>query len=183
MTESLPDAVGAATGPSTSEDTVSRDTTSGHAAHLLRAVELARQGVASGDGGPFGALVVRDGEVLGEGWNRVLDTNDPTAHAEVTAIRAACERIGSFQLTGAVVYASCEPCPMCLGAVYWARPTALYYAATRHDAAAAGFSDAMIYDEIVLPPDDRTVPFRQLEVPGGADVFAQWLAKEDRTDY
>ncbi|USQ79938.1 nucleoside deaminase [Ornithinimicrobium faecis] len=154
-----------------------------HADYLLQAVDLARRGVASGEGGPFGALVVRDGEVLGEGWNRVLGTNDPTAHAEVTAIRAACERLGSFQLTGAVVYASCEPCPMCLGAVYWARPTALYYAATRHDAAAAGFSDAMIYDEIGMPPDDRTVPFRQLEVPGGADVFAQWLAKDDRTDY
>lgn len=155
----------------------------GHADYLLRAVELARRGVDSGAGGPFGALVVRDGEVLGEGWNQVLGRHDPTAHAEVTAIREACARIGSFQLTGAIVYASCEPCPMCLGAVYWARPAGLYYAATRHDAAAAGFSDAMIYDEIGLPPGARSVPFHRLQVPGGQDVFAQWLAKEDRTDY
>lgn len=154
-----------------------------HVAYLSRAVELAARGVAAGDGGPFGALVVRDGEVLGEGWNRVLGTHDPTAHAEVTAIREACARLGSFQLTDAVVYASCEPCPMCLGAIYWARPSALYYAATRHDAAAAGFSDAMIYDEIGLSPGDRTVPFVQVEVPGAAEVFRQWLAKDDRTPY
>ncbi|WP_237565428.1 nucleoside deaminase [Ornithinimicrobium cavernae] len=154
-----------------------------HAGYLRQAVELARQGVATGDGGPFGALVVRDGEVIGRGWNRVIGTNDPTAHAEVTAIRAACERLGTFQLTGAVVYASCEPCPMCLGAVYWARPAALYYAATRHDAAAAGFSDATIYDEIGLDPEGRSLPFRRLEVPGAEDVFRAWLAKADRTEY
>lgn len=162
------------------------DTTSSgseHLTHLLRAVELAQQGVASGEGGPFGALVVRDGEVLGEGWNRVVGTTDPTAHAEVTAIRAACERIGSFQLTGAVVYASCEPCPMCLGAVYWARPTALYYAATRHDAAAVGFSDALIYDEIGLAPGERSLPFRQLEVPGATEVFRAWRDVPGRVDY
>ena len=150
---------------------------------LSKAVELAREGMAAGAGGPFGALVVRDGEVLGTGWNAVTSTLDPTAHAEVVAIRAACQRAGSFHLPGAVVYASCEPCPMCLGAVYWARPAALYFAATRHDAAAAGFSDALIYDEIALPGEQRTVPFRQLEVPGSGDVFAQWSAIEDRTRY
>lgn len=154
-----------------------------HARYLRQAVDLARRGVASGDGGPFGALVVLDGEVVAEGWNRVLGSNDPTAHAEVTAIRAACAALGTFQLTGAVVYASCEPCPMCLGAVYWARPDALYYAATRHDAARAGFSDAMIYDEIGVAPQARSLPFRQLDVTGAAEVFQVWVDKTDRTNY
>ena len=154
-----------------------------HQRHLRRAVDLAERGVAAGDGGPFGAVVVLDGEVIAEGWNRVLGTNDPTAHAEVTAIRAACAALGSFQLPGAVVYASCEPCPMCLGAVYWARPAALYFAASRHDAARAGFSDADIYDELTLPSGARTLPFHQLEVPGAVEVFRAWLDKADRTLY
>lgn len=154
-----------------------------HQRHLRRAIELAGRGVAVGDGGPFGAVVVQDGEVIAEGWNRVLGTNDPTAHAEVTAIRAACAALGGFQLPGAVVYASCEPCPMCLGAVYWARPAALYFAATRQDAARAGFSDADIYDELALPSGARTLPFRQLEVPGAVEVFRAWLGKADRTPY
>ncbi|NLG23179.1 MAG: nucleoside deaminase [Actinomycetales bacterium] len=154
-----------------------------HERFLQQAIELAGRGVAAGDGGPFGALVVLDGEVIGEGWNRVPSTNDPTAHAEVVAIRAACQRLGSFQLTGAVVYASCEPCPMCLGAVYWARPDALYYAATKHDAARADFSDAFIYDEIELDPAARSIPFRQLDVPRAAEVFQEWLDKADRTAY
>lgn len=165
--------------------TVSRGTGPGedHARFLEEAVDLARRGVAAGDGGPFGALVVLDGEVIGRGWNRVPSSNDPTAHAEVVAIREACQRLGSFQLTGAVVYASCEPCPMCLGAVYWARPTALYYAATKHHAARADFSDAFIYDEIALDPTVRSIPFRRVEVPGAAEVFEEWLAKADRTAY
>lgn len=136
-----------------------------------------------GDGGPFGAVVVRDGQVLAEGWNRVLATNDPTAHAEVTAIRAACTALDSFQLTGTIVYASCEPCPMCLGALYWARPEAVYFAATRDDAAAAGFDDSLIYDEIPLAPDDRSLNFRHLPVDGCAEVFDTWTAKSDRTRY
>ncbi len=154
-----------------------------HLGYLQRALELAKEGMAAGDGGPFGALVVLDGEVIGQGWNRVLGQNDPTAHAEVTAIRAACDRLGSFQLTGATVYATCEPCPMCLGAVYWARPAGLYYAATRHDAAAAGFNDAMIYREIGLAPQDRSLPFQQLQVPGATEIFRAWLEKADRTAY
>jgi len=154
-----------------------------HRLHLQRAVELARHGMSLGDGGPFGALVVRRGQVLAEGWNRVLATNDPTAHAEVTAIRAACTALGSFQLTDTIVYASCEPCPMCLGALYWARPFAVYFAATRDDAAAAGFDDSLIYHEISLAADDRSLTLRRLPVDGCAEVFTQWTAKGDRTPY
>ncbi|WP_281170720.1 nucleoside deaminase [Nakamurella lactea] len=154
-----------------------------HLRYLQRAVELADHGMRSGDGGPFGALVVRGGQVLAEGWNRVLATNDPTAHAEVTAIRAACAAIGSFQLTDAIVYSSCEPCPMCLGAMYWARPAAVYFAATRDDAAAGGFDDSMIYDEIGLDPAARSMVFRQLPVAGAAEVFSSWTDKDDRTPY
>lgn len=154
-----------------------------HTKHLRRAVELARACITAGDGGPFGAVVVKDDQVIAEGWNRVIRTNDPTAHAEVTAIRAACEALGTFHLTGAVIYCSCEPCPMCLGALYWARPEAVYFAATRHDAAAVGFSDALIYDEIGMLPDGRSLPFRRLEVAGASDVFAQWLAMPGRVDY
>ncbi len=150
---------------------------------LHRAIELAGVGVNAGDGGPFGAVVVRDGEVLGEGWNRVISGNDPTAHAEVTAIRAACAAVGSFQLPGAVVYASCEPCPMCLGAIYWARPDAVYYAATRDDAAAADFDDSFIYDELPLDPGARSLVFRHVPVAGATDPFTAWLAKSDRTPY
>lgn len=154
-----------------------------HVRHLQHTFDLAQRAVDSGLGGPFGALVVLDGEVIAEGWNQVTSSHDPTAHAEVTAIRAACARLGTFQLTGAILYASCEPCPMCLGAAYWARPAAVYFAASRQDAAAADFSDAMIYDEIGLPPADRTLPFRRIEVPGATDVFRRWLDKADRTDY
>lgn len=154
-----------------------------HLPFLRRTVELARQGMSIGDGGPFGALVVRNGKVLAEGWNRVLATNDPTAHAEITAIRAACTALGSFQLTGTVVYASCEPCPMCLAALYWARPEAVYFAATRDDAAAAGFDDSFIYDEIPLAPDDRSLSVRHLPVDGCAEVLEAWTAKGDRTPY
>lgn len=154
-----------------------------HLQYLQRAVELATHGMSSGDGGPFGALVVRGGQVLAEGWNRVLGSNDPTAHAEITVIRAACSAVGSFQLTDAVVYSSCEPCPMCLGALYWARPAAVYFAAGRADAAAGGFDDSMIYDEVGLPPDARSLPFRQLQVPGAAEVFAGWVADDSHTRY
>lgn len=150
---------------------------------LRRAIELAGLGVAGGDGGPFGAVVVRDGEILGEGWNRVISGNDPTAHAEVTAIRAACAAVGSFQLPGAILYSSCEPCPMCLGAIYWARPDAVFFAATRHDAAAANFDDSFIYDEIPLDPAERSLMFRHRPVDGATDPFTAWLAKSDRTPY
>src|SRR4051794_15337979 len=150
---------------------------------LRRAIDLAHEGVVSGEGGPFGALVVRDGEILAEGWNRVLTDNDPTAHAEVTALRRACAAVGDFQLPGAVVYSSCEPCPMCLGALYWARPAAVYFAASRHDAAAAAFDDSFIYDELARDSKTRSLPFRQVRMDGSVAPFEEWLAKTDRTAY
>lgn len=137
----------------------------------------------SGAGGPFGAVVVQDGRVVGEGWNKVVRTNDPTAHAEIIAIRAACAALGSFQLPEATIYCSCEPCPMCLGAIYWARPSAVYFASTRHDAAAVGFDDALIHREVSLVPDARSLSFQQLDVTGAADVFELWASRPDRIDY
>lgn len=154
-----------------------------HVKHLLHAVALAERGLDDDAGGPFGAVVVLDGEVVAEGWNQVTSTNDPTAHAEMVAIREACSRLGAFQLENAIIYSSCEPCPMCFGAVYWARPAAVYFATTKHDAERAGFSDAFIYDEIELSPQHRTLPFRQIEVPGGTEIFDEWLRKHDRTHY
>ena len=129
---------------------------------MRRAVELAREGMTSGKGGPFGCVIVRDGEIVGEGCNRVTSTNDPTAHAEVVAIRDACSRLGTFQLDGCTVYASCEPCPMCLGAIYWARPAAIYFGGSKSDAAAAGFDDAFIYDEIGRDISERKIPTSQI---------------------
>jgi tRNA(Arg) A34 adenosine deaminase TadA len=126
--------------------------------HLQRAIELAGIGMAQGHGGPFGALVVRADEVLAEGFNQVTGSHDPTAHAEVCAIRAACKALGTFSLSGCEIYSSCEPCPMCLSAIYWARLDRLYFAATRHDAAEIGFDDAFLYTEIALDPDKRRLP-------------------------
>ncbi|MCO5334497.1 MAG: nucleoside deaminase [Pyrinomonadaceae bacterium] len=120
---------------------------------MLQAIELAIEGVRAGDGGPFGCVVVKDGEVIGRGNNRVTSANDPTAHAEIVAIRDACGRLGSFQLEGCTIYTSCEPCPMCLGAIYWSRPKAIFFAGTRDDAAAAGFDDALFYSEMDKPND------------------------------
>ncbi|MBD3220295.1 tRNA-specific adenosine deaminase [bacterium] len=157
-----------------------------HLAHdqrfLQQAIDLAVANAAGG-GGPFGALVVHDGEVIGEGVNRVTAHADPTAHAEMVAIRAACARLGSFQLTGCTIYASCEPCPMCLGAIYWARPQRLVYAADRTRAAAAGFDDALIYDEIPRPPAERRLP--TAHVPMGTETapFEAWRANTDRREY
>jgi guanine deaminase len=126
--------------------------------HLQRAIELAGIGMAQGHGGPFGALVVRADEVLAEGFNQVTGSHDPTAHAEVCAIRAACKALGTFSLSGCEIYSSCEPCPMCLSAIYWARLDRLYFAATRNDAAEIGFDDAFLYTEIALAPDERCLP-------------------------
>lgn len=153
-----------------------------HDRHLRRAVELAGVSAVSG-GGPFGAVVVLAGETVGEGTNDVVTAHDPTAHAEVQAIRTACARVGSHDLPGAIVYASCEPCPMCLGAIYWARTAELFFAATRDEAARAGFSDALIYDEVGLSPAARSVPGRHVEVPGARDVFRTWAAQPDHTPY
>jgi len=150
---------------------------------LRRTVELAAENVTSGRGGPFGALVARGGEVLAEAVNGVTAGNDPTAHAEIEAIRGACRRLGTFELRGCELYASCEPCPMCLGAAYWARLDRIWFAAGRDDAARAGFSDADIYREIALPPTDRTVPARALPLDDALAPFTAWAAEPDKVRY
>lgn len=150
---------------------------------MRRALELARDGVDANVGGPFGAVVVKDGLIIGEGVNRVTSTNDPTAHAEVVAIRAACAELRSFQLDGCVIYSTCEPCPMCLGAIYWARPARVVIAGTRDDAAAAGFDDAFIYDEICSDVGERRVPLESLLREEARAVFERWIAKPDKISY
>lgn len=150
---------------------------------LRQAIELAVEGVENGKGGPFGCVIVRDGVVVGKGCNGVTSTNDPTAHAEIVAIRDACQRLGDFQLTDCVVYTSCEPCPMCLGALYWARPKRVVYAATRHEAAEAGFDDAFIYDEISLEDGERRIPFVHQPVAGAGELFGLWREKGNRRLY
>ena len=141
-----------------------------HETFMRRAIELAREGMVSAGGGPFGSVIVRNGKIIGEGSNRVTATNDPTAHAEVVAIRDACRNIGSFQLDGCVIYASCEPCPMCLGAIYWSRAERVYIAGTRNERL-SGFDDAFIYDEISKEMDDRKVSCDVLLRDEGLKVF------------
>ena len=152
-------------------------------AHLDRAVALSRAGMEAGEGGPFGAVVVRDGRVLGEGWNRVTATADPTAHAELVAIRRACRRVGSFDLGGAVVYATCEPCPMCWGAIHWARCARVVFANVAADAAAIDFDDALLAEDLQRPVDDRTIPTTHLPSPDAQKVFADWDADPTRVRY
>jgi guanine deaminase len=138
----------------------------------------------SGVGGPFGCVIVKDGAIIAEGSNEISATNDPTAHAEVVAIRRACQALEHFQLEDCIVYTSCEPCPMCMGAIYWARPKKVYFANTRKDAADIGFDDDFIYREIVLPPDySRSIPFEHLQIPEALQVFKDWDEKEDKTMY
>lgn len=150
---------------------------------MQRAIELSRVHMEAGEGGPFGAVVVKDGLIVGEGWNRVTSSQDPTAHAEVVAIRRACERLGTFQLRGCEIYTSCEPCPMCLGAVYWARLDRLWYANGRADAAAIQFDDEWLYREVALPAEARRLPSRQLLRDEALDVFRAWAKKPDKTPY
>lgn len=149
---------------------------------LREAVRLASDSV-TGNGGPFGAIVVRQGEIVGRGQNRVTASRDPTAHAEVVAIRDACKNLDSHQLAGCELYSSSEPCPMCLGAIYWARPDAVYFANERAEAAAAGFDDAFIYDEIELLPGDRRIRMIRVEVDGAGEPFRLWQANTDRVEY
>ena len=149
---------------------------------LEAAIALAVENVAVG-GGPFAALVVRDGSVIARGVNRVTASADPTAHAEIVAIRAACAALGDFQLPGCILYSSCEPCPMCMGAIYWARPARVVYAATREEAAAAGFDDAHIYDELTRPPAARTLPMTHLDAVDAARPFDAWRATDEKTTY
>ena len=150
---------------------------------MREAIALSQFSMESGKGGPFGAVVIKDGKIIARGHNQVTSTNDPTAHAEVVAIRAACEVLQSWQLTGCELYTSCEPCPMCLGAIYWARPDRVYYANTKTDAADAGFDDRFIYQELELPPAKRTIPLISLLRQEALAVFQAWTAKSDRVDY
>jgi guanine deaminase len=150
---------------------------------LARAIDLATRAVESGSGGPFGALVVREGRVLGEAHNEVVARCDPTAHAEVMAIRRACEATQSFSLAGATIYASCEPCPMCLGAIHWARLDRVYFAAGREDAAAAGFDDAVLYAELTLPLAERRVPAVELRIPHARLPFELWAKSPSAAPY
>jgi len=143
---------------------------------MERAIAEGLEGMRRGDGGPFGALVAQDGRIVGCGHNRVLARQDPTAHAEIEAIRAACAALGRFRLDDCVLFTSCEPCPMCLGAIYWAGLRAVFYAATRDDAAAAGFADAHLYRELPLAPESRSIPFTRLPRPAAAAAFAEFNA-------
>lgn len=151
--------------------------------YMDRAIELAEYGMQNGHGGPFGAVIVRDGKIIGEGYNQVLSSNDPTAHAEVVAIRDACEKEKSFQLDGAVLYTSCEPCPMCLGAIYWARPERIVMACEKEDAAAVGFDDAFIYKEINTDYERRSIPVSRLYREKALILFNKWDEKQDKTHY
>lgn len=150
---------------------------------MQRAIELARIGMETGQGGPFGCVIVKDDVIVGEGNNGVTSTNDPTAHAEIVAIRNACNTLKRFQLNGCAIYTSCEPCPMCLGAIYWARPKRVFYASTREDAAAAGFDDEHIYEELAKPNEGRERVMTNLLRDEGLALFEAWNAKVDKVAY
>ena len=149
---------------------------------LRQVIDLAVQNVLRG-GGPFAALVVKDGVVIATGANQVTRTNDPTAHAEIGAIREACRILGEFQLDGCDFYTSCEPCPMCLGALFWARPARVFFAATHDDASAAGFDDGFIYRQIAVPPAERSIPMIHVADAAATRPFEEWTSKPDRTEY
>lgn len=150
---------------------------------MRAAIRLSQTRMRAGHGGPFGAVVVRHGQIIARGWNRVTSANDPTAHAEITAIRAACRRLKTFQLKGCELYTSCEPCPMCLAAIYWARLKRVYYANTRADAARIQFDDDLIYHEIARPVSRRKIPMRQFLRDEALKVFVEWQAKPDKLRY
>ena len=152
--------------------------------HFMQAaIELSLKGVASNQGGPFGCVVVRGDEIVGRGHNKVTSSNDPTAHAEVVAIRDACQNLKTFQLDDCEIYTSCEPCPMCMGAIYWARPIKVYFANTRQDAAEIGFDDSMIYDELTADHGSRKIPIIPLLRKEALKVFEQWQQKPDKVEY
>jgi guanine deaminase len=150
---------------------------------MREAIRLSRQKMRANQGGPFGAIVVRNGKIVGRGWNQVTATNDPTAHAEMTAIRDACKKLKRFHLEDCELYTSCEPCPMCLGAVYWARLKTVYYANTRKDAAGIQFDDSLIYDEVRLPIPRRKIAMRPLLRREALKVFKEWKDKADKIRY
>ena len=154
-----------------------------HSKFIERAIELAEANVDNNGGGPFGAVVVKNGEIIAEGSNQVTSSSDPTAHAEIEAIRAACEKLQSHQLDDCIIYSSCEPCPMCLGAIYWARPLALYYAASRHDAADAGFDDSLIYEEFNRTDAERKIKTRRIVSDRSAMPFKKWIHSTFKKTY
>ncbi len=151
--------------------------------HMRRAIELSQEAIDQGLGGPFGAVIVRHDQIVAEGFNRVTSSLDPTAHAEIVAIRAACEVLEDYQLTDCEIYTSCEPCPMCLGAIYWARLTGIYFANSRQDAAEVGFDDDFLYLEIPKSPDERLIPVQRLLTEEARVVFADWQARQDKLMY
>lgn len=150
---------------------------------MLRAIELARHGMGRGDGGPFGAVVARDGEIVGEGWNRVVGANDPTAHGEISAIRDACTRLSTFSLAGCTIYTTCEPCPMCLGAIYWSRLAGIRFGFRMADAAALGFDDRSFYRELALPHDQRSIPAVELLRGEALVLTSEYLTLPGRPVY
>ena len=150
---------------------------------MQRAMAIALEKMKEKDGGPFGAVIVRNGEIIAEGWNRVTSQNDPTAHAEVSAIRDACKKLGTFNLPDCDIYTSCEPCPMCLGAIYWARLRRIYYANTRAEAAGIGFDDAFIYDEIGIDPAIRSIPATPMRLKDVEVAFRHWADMPDKVRY
>lgn len=150
---------------------------------MQEAIALSRQSIDNNEGGPFGCVIVKDDKIVGRGNNKVTSLNDPTAHAEVVAIRDACKNLHAFQLDDCEIYTSCEPCPMCLGAIYWARPKMIYYANTRKDAADIGFDDSMIYEEMNKDLDERKIPVRNIGRSDAVKVFEAWKNKTDKTEY
>jgi guanine deaminase len=154
-----------------------------HTQFLQQAIDLAVNNVGTGQGGPFGALIVKDNKIIAATANQVTSLLDPTAHAEIMAIRLTCQKLGHFQLTDCILYSSCEPCPMCLGAIYWARLATVYFACNRYDAAAAHFDDSFIYDDYIKPPAQRGIPMHHIQLPNAIQPFEQWAAKNDKRLY
>ncbi len=150
---------------------------------MQKAIDLAQIGVTSNSGGPFGAVIVKDNKIIAEGYNKVTSTNDPTAHAEIVAIKKACKKLNSFQLEDCIIYTSCEPCPMCLGAIYWARPKKVFYACNRDDASVIDFDDQFIYDELKKQINDRQIEFNNIMREDGLKVFKNWNDKPDKIKY
>ena len=155
----------------------------GNPIFMQQAIDLAVENVVSANGGPFGAVIVRDGEVIATGVNKVTASNDPTAHAEVSAIRNACAKLGNFVLEGCEIYTSCEPCPMCLSAIYWSRMSAIYFGSTAQEAADAGFDDAFLYEEVKLPHAERSIPTTNLLRDQAISSFNAWREHASRIDY
>lgn len=151
--------------------------------YMQLALKMARESMDNQKGGPFGCIIVKDHQIIGRGTNEVTSSNDPTAHAEIVAIRDACKHLNNFQLEGCTIYTTCEPCPMCLGAIYWSRPAHIIFAGSREDAAAAGFDDSMIYRELTMPLAERKIPTTSIERDSAIELFNAWIQKENKILY